>query len=78
VLAHELTGGQFINLAAVDGWIEAEVEVLQGARFPEIAQGGINLDAIQSDPSYQTIVKTRTIARQNDSRTSSGNRRNYF
>jgi hypothetical protein len=36
VLAHELTGGQLINLGAVDGWIEAEVEVLQGARFPEI------------------------------------------
>jgi D-glycero-beta-D-manno-heptose-7-phosphate kinase len=29
-----------------------------------LAQGGINLDAVQSDPSYQTIVKTRIIARQ--------------
>jgi bifunctional ADP-heptose synthase (sugar kinase/adenylyltransferase) len=27
-------------------------------------QGGINLDAVQSDPSLQTIVKTRIIARQ--------------
>jgi D-glycero-beta-D-manno-heptose-7-phosphate kinase len=29
-----------------------------------LAQGGINVDAVQSDPSYQTIVKTRIIARQ--------------
>lgn len=29
-----------------------------------LAESGINLDAMQSDPSYQTIVKTRIIARQ--------------
>jgi D-beta-D-heptose 7-phosphate kinase/D-beta-D-heptose 1-phosphate adenosyltransferase len=29
-----------------------------------LAESGINLDAVQSDPSYQTIVKTRIIARQ--------------
>ena len=29
-----------------------------------LAESGINLDSIQSDPSYQTIVKTRIIARQ--------------
>jgi rfaE bifunctional protein kinase chain/domain len=29
-----------------------------------LSQSGINLDAVQSDPSYQTIVKTRIIARQ--------------
>jgi rfaE bifunctional protein kinase chain/domain len=29
-----------------------------------LAESGINLDAIQIDPSYQTIVKTRIIARQ--------------
>jgi rfaE bifunctional protein kinase chain/domain len=29
-----------------------------------LAESGISLDAIQSDPSYQTIVKTRIIARQ--------------
>ena len=29
-----------------------------------LTESGINLDAIQSDPSYPTIVKTRIIARQ--------------
>jgi len=29
-----------------------------------LTESGINLDSIQSDPSYQTIVKTRIIARQ--------------
>jgi phosphoheptose isomerase len=29
-----------------------------------LEQGGINLDAVQVDPSYQTIVKTRIVARQ--------------
>jgi hypothetical protein len=31
-----MTGGQFIDLGAVDAGIEAEVKVLQGTRFPEI------------------------------------------
>jgi rfaE bifunctional protein kinase chain/domain len=29
-----------------------------------LAESGINIDSVQSDPSYQTIVKTRIIARQ--------------
>ena len=36
MLTHKVRGGQFINLSAIDAGIEAKVEVLKGARFPEI------------------------------------------
>ena len=36
LLAHELAGGQLVDLATVDGRIEGEVEVLQGACLPEV------------------------------------------
>ena len=38
MLTHKVTGGQFINLSAIDAGIEAEVEVLKGARFAEIGR----------------------------------------
>ena len=36
LLAHELAGGQLVDLSAVDGRIEGEVEVLQRAGFPKV------------------------------------------
>jgi hypothetical protein len=35
LLAHELAGGQLVDLATVTRGVEGEVEVLQGTRLPE-------------------------------------------
>ena len=49
VLADEVAGGQFVDLGAVDGRVEAEVEVVQAARFAEpggfVAPGDLPLAA---------------------------------
>ncbi len=49
MLADEVAGGQFVDLGAVDGRVEAEVEVVQAARFAEpggfVAAGDLPLPA---------------------------------
>ena len=40
----ELTGGQIVDLFAVNGWVEAEVERIQGALIAEVGSFGAPLN----------------------------------